>query len=474
MLKRTISLMITILILAQTVFVSGAATTLEELESERLMSYAENVASAAAAFAQSYRFDESDNITDADISAIMSMVFNENPELFCLSHSYTFTYIRDQITGEALVRDVIFDYSMTKEEYGVALTEVNAWVDNVTSLGDPAFSDYEWALFFHDYLCANYEYDGTLSSRSVYSFIKTGRGVCQAYAYAYMMLLERVGVEASWASSAEMNHLWNLVKIDGEWYHVDVTWDDPVGIVPGVARHGYFLLSDVAISTEAKAHYGWVSSYACTSDKYDANKSSQAQSAYAYADGKWFFVKDGDLYETQSPETEGKLFAELDLMWFKWNSENTYYTGMYSAVVSFGGKLYVSTPDSILRVDPATGKRKQAFNYSGDAGRVYGFSIDMGEDRVSGAGLAGAAVLVNIAKSSSEEGVTVPAKLTFVMTGGSGDANGDGIVNLSDASLILKFIAKWDVKPDEVASDTNNDGIINVTDVSNILRYIVS
>ncbi len=55
-----------------------------------------------------------------------------------------------------------------------------------------------------------------------------------------------------------------------------------------------------------------------------------------------------------------------------------------------------------------------------------------------------------------------------------GDANCDGNVNLSDASLILKQIANWDVVTNEITSDTNADGNINLSDVSLLLKYIAN
>ena len=53
-----------------------------------------------------------------------------------------------------------------------------------------------------------------------------------------------------------------------------------------------------------------------------------------------------------------------------------------------------------------------------------------------------------------------------------GDANLDGRLNLSDCSLILKYIAKWDVEINHDLSDVNDDGKINLSDASLILKYI--
>ena len=46
-----------------------------------------------------------------------------------------------------------------------------------------------------------------------------------------------------------MNHAWNLIKIDGEWYHIDVTWDDPTPDLLGRVNHVFFLISDDAIAS---------------------------------------------------------------------------------------------------------------------------------------------------------------------------------------------------------------------------------
>jgi len=472
MMKRIIAFGITVIMLVATSL--GAAADYAGFESERLMEYAEAVAAAAAEYEKSYSFPEEDIVSSDDVGMIMTMVYNENPKLFNLSHSYLFTYGRDSVTDEPEVKSIVFQYSMEKEEYAVALVEVETWAASVKSLGSPDFTELEWALFFHDYLCANYEYDKALQSRSVYSMIKTGKGVCQAYTYAYMLLLESVGIRASWASSNELNHVWNLVELDGEWYHVDVTWDDPVGIITGAAKHTYFLLSDAAISTEEKGHYGWVSSYACTSDKYDSKNMPEGSTLYAYLDGKWYYMYDGDLCATDSVTEKGKLQMELDLCWYSWENPQAYYKGTYSSVISYKDKLFLNTADSILKIDPVKGTKSEVYKYSGDRGRVYGFKINMGEDGVSGAGLAKAELSVNIATEPGDAGMYETAKIAFVMASGSGDANGDGKVNLSDASLMLKFIAKWKVTVDEVAADTDGNSKVTVADVSNVLRYIAA
>ena len=79
----------------------------------------------------------------------------------------------------------------------------------------------------HEYIVLNYDYDYLLENGDVYSMITEGIGVCQAYTGLYMLVLRQLGIEVSYSVSYPMNHTWNLVNLDGNWYHVDNTWDDP-------------------------------------------------------------------------------------------------------------------------------------------------------------------------------------------------------------------------------------------------------
>ena len=77
---------------------------------------------------------------------------------------------------------------------------------------------------------------------------------------AFRYLLDSEGIASEILVSDAMHHCWNYVENDGEWYHVDVTWDDPLvngRIVSGTANltHEHFLKSDGAI--RLLEHYGW-------------------------------------------------------------------------------------------------------------------------------------------------------------------------------------------------------------------------
>ena len=89
-------------------------------------------------------------------------------------------------------------------------------------------SDYEKALNLHDWLCENAEYDDTYSYYQADGVLLNGKGVCMSFTLAYQELLAAAGVEnicvLGYANGG--SHSWNMVKLDGDWYHVDVTWDE--------------------------------------------------------------------------------------------------------------------------------------------------------------------------------------------------------------------------------------------------------
>ena len=125
--------------------------------------------------------------------------------------------------------------------------------------------EYDTALWLHDWLTHHAAYDKTYTIYTPDGVLLRGSGVCQSYRTAYQLLLDKAGIENTYISSNSMNHTWNLVKIDGEWCHVDVTWDDPTDgtdnvepSVSGSERYTYFGMNDALIQLD----HSWASSEA--------------------------------------------------------------------------------------------------------------------------------------------------------------------------------------------------------------------
>ncbi len=126
----------------------------------------------------------------------------------------------------------------------------------VDSLADVSMSNAERARAFHDYLCRNVIYDlAGDESYDAYGALVRGVAVCDGYSKAYDLLCYLAGVPCIRVGGTSENglHSWNMVKADGAWYHVDVTWDDSVmANGPGQwrPRWDYFLVSDSTIGRD--------------------------------------------------------------------------------------------------------------------------------------------------------------------------------------------------------------------------------
>lgn len=102
----------------------------------------------------------------------------------------------------------------------------------------------------HDYIINNTKYDidrsdnkiNTYHSDTAYGALIEHYAICGGYADSMKLFLEHLGI-TNYKISSE-NHVWNLVKIDNNWYHLDLTWDDPVTSTgEDVLEYDYFLIS---------------------------------------------------------------------------------------------------------------------------------------------------------------------------------------------------------------------------------------
>lgn len=128
----------------------------------------------------------------------------------------------------------------------------------ISTVIQDSMTDYAKEKALHDYVVANtaYDYDnylnGTISDDSYhpYGILVKGTGVCNGYSETMKLLLNMVGIECMVVTSDEMNHAWNIVKINGRYYQLDATWDDPVPDTAGEIRYNYFNLSDTMMGKD--------------------------------------------------------------------------------------------------------------------------------------------------------------------------------------------------------------------------------
>lgn len=128
---------------------------------------------------------------------------------------------------------------------------------------------------------------------TAYGAFVNNRAVCQGNSIALAEIYERLGIETGFVLSEELKHMWNIVKLDGEWYHLDETWNDPVMlgkddevIIIDDCRHTNFLVSEDMI--RATGHDA--SDMECWADENVSCTDTKFESGYIFngADDGWF------------------------------------------------------------------------------------------------------------------------------------------------------------------------------------------
>nr|WP_276576023.1 transglutaminase domain-containing protein [Oceanirhabdus seepicola] len=118
-------------------------------------------------------------------------------------------------------------------------------------------NDYEKELAIHDYIINNAVYDienlnnDTLkhSAYSMYGILIEGKAVCTGYAKTMQYFLDKSNIDNQliFGDANGQSHVWNLVKLNGEYYHLDATFDDPVSSQENILRRNYFNVTDELI-----------------------------------------------------------------------------------------------------------------------------------------------------------------------------------------------------------------------------------
>ena len=300
----------------------------------------------------------------------------------CASNDYTFTmtatgtynfkfYVMDTPANVSYLR-VSFNISVSDNNYPSVDSIVQSAVAECNRQTDS--SQYEKALWLHDWLLDQLEYDNTLKWSSAESALTRELGTCQSYESAYAKLLTAAGIENSETRDTYDGHTWNAMKLDGQWYQTDCTWDDSSDNWYSFdQRHLYFGLTDELM---AIAHPGHSKIY--TTDTYKKRSTSLADN---------YFVRAGDA-EKWAKAYADRIQKNLDAgkTEFKIAADNSSYppsiSGIQNGITAYAINQMTWTTDKAAVTLNATGSAK-SFTFTAEyasespAVSLYGRSITL-------------------------------------------------------------------------------------------------
>lgn len=300
--------------------------------------------------------DEFQNISEA-MSDIYTDVILNNPRLFYIDElNVVVTVYKNSYLISALAVDYLYSPEEIKEKQAF----VDAEAGKILALADDSMTDLEKALLVHDHIVTNYEYDYDLAIRDIYGFFSEKKGVCQAYTLAYEYIMGLMGIDCVPVASKAMEHVWNAVKINGEWYHADLTFDDPnvgeAGDSLGYCSHTYFLCSDsyMLVTGEGKErHRDWVFSEECGSELYDNAFWRGYKTAFAFKNGEWYVAANVDAKNILRREictadvNAGSVGAAV-YSFTASSAPSSWYTSPYSFNIAVYGDYLLYNSDSAV------------------------------------------------------------------------------------------------------------------------------
>lgn len=194
-------------------------------------------------------------------SAIEAYTY-DNPEIFYLSPNKMYLNIETTTVGNNVTYNVYIDNG-NENNYFIDEFTSQSQVENAIAqieqtknqiLTNVSGNAYDNIKMVHDYLVDNIEYDTTISQKNIYNVygaLINGTAVCEGYARSFKYLMDKLGIpctlvigQGTNSQGQTENHAWNYVQLNGNWYAIDCTWDDPIsttGYVSQSSKYRYFL-----------------------------------------------------------------------------------------------------------------------------------------------------------------------------------------------------------------------------------------
>ncbi len=197
------------------------------------------------------RLVDTGNISDETWIKVFGCVYMQEPELFWLSSKNK--------VGK------LYFWEVDKDAIDPLQKKIDAAVNSILTEAQGK-SDFEKIVIFHDNIVLNNEFmkadisedENSWKRYTIYGGFVEGEVQCEGYAKSMQYLCDLSGIESMvvvGTNSAGSSHAWNVIKLDGKWYNVDCTWDDPILSTPvkNNLRHRYFAVPDEWI--HSKSHF---------------------------------------------------------------------------------------------------------------------------------------------------------------------------------------------------------------------------
>ncbi len=203
-------------------------------------------------------------LSEESLNKVYSAILYDNPELF---------FLRKTCSAETYADVAYFkpQYSMSLSDYTAMIGKCTAVADEIIKKTSECTTDFDKERVVHDEiisLCSYSDKDDNAYKNSIYGVLVYRSASCEGYSKTAKYLFDLLGIESyvitgsSYGPSGETQpHMWNIINLEGNYYHLDLTWDDPVteSSLPTIF-YTYFNVTDEVIG---KTHFDFDNANLC-------------------------------------------------------------------------------------------------------------------------------------------------------------------------------------------------------------------
>ncbi len=214
----------------------------EMLSDEEKQLY-DKIREAVESFEESVSFDYP--VPRNTVNKIYRLVYAQERDLFWLSNVF--------YSPEKEISVYKLSYLFTKDAASIMRAELDLAASEIINGISDSADVFDKLVYFHDSIVTGCEFSqASANSNSAYGVLVDGEGQCEGYAAAMAFLCSEAGIPNYMVTGSDADgatHAWNKVILDGEWYNVDCTWDDPIlkRDQKDFVRHDYMLVTDAEI-----------------------------------------------------------------------------------------------------------------------------------------------------------------------------------------------------------------------------------
>ena len=186
-------------------------------------------------------------VTPAELKTVIDVYTRDYTGHFWLNKSWSYSYYLNDKSIKIVTKIHMYCYA-GREETALAKQKYDSAADKLIAGITPDMPEFERELILHDRLADHIAYEDGDRVHDAYGALVNGKAVCDGYTKAFQYLLQRVGIQSFMVTGTGNGgkHAWNIVRIDGKYYNVDLTWDDQ----ESDTFHAYFNLTDERIKED--------------------------------------------------------------------------------------------------------------------------------------------------------------------------------------------------------------------------------